>query len=147
MRRRRAFKGKRTANFTSQRASGSGVQFSKRRTTRRQWKQLIWNGSVSQTHYRSNQSTASSLTTTASPATMSVTLFPARRYGGNPFWTAAGGAINPDGGAIPTCATLSDFTIRGGMYGLRVSNIPDSADTDKDALAVTVFLVQTTKNF
>lgn len=140
-------RGKRSSNFTSQKGSGGGVTFSQRRLNRRAWKRNLWNSSIAQTHYRSNQSAVVNVATTASPATMTVSLATARRFSGNAFWTAAGGAVNPDGGAIPTFATLSDFTIRGGMYGIRIGNTPDALDADKDPLSVIVYHVWTTKNF
>jgi len=146
--RRRPFRrSKKTFNQTSQASKGGAIQFSRKRTTRRQWRNLLWNSSIAQTHYRSNNSAVVNATTTASPGTMTINLSTARRFAGNAFWTTLGGAVNPDGGAIPTFATLSDFTIRGGMYGIRIGNAPDAADVDKDALTVTVYHVWTTKNF
>jgi len=147
MRRRRLRRGKKTYNATSQASKGGAISFTGRRTSKRKWKNLLWNSSIAQTHYRSNQSVAFTVTTTASPATQTVAALSTRRFSGANFWTTAGGAVNPDGGAIPTFATLSDITIRGGSYGIRISNSPDLADTDKDALQVTVFHVWTTKNF
>jgi hypothetical protein len=147
--RRRRFKRRRTrktANWTSQSGRGSGLGFSKRRTSKRTFRRLLWNGSTAQPHYRSNNAIVSGFSTPANASQMSCSLFSTRRFGGSSFWTTAGGAINPDGGAIPTFNT-TDFTVRGGMYGIRVSNNPDTLDSDKETLNVTVFLIYTSKGF
>lgn len=144
VRRRRS---KRSTNWTSQRGSGSGVGFSAKRTTRRQFKHLLWNASTALTHYRSNNSFLTNVATPASAASMTSVVVASRRFGGNNFWVTAGGAINPDGGAIPTFQTSTDITCRGGMYGIRMTNSPDALDVDKDPLSVIVYLVRTTKNW
>jgi len=138
---------RRSSNFTSQQGRGGGLGFARRRTSRRQFRRLLWDASTAQTHYRSNFAALSVVNTTASPTTMQVTVIATRRFSGNNFWTAAGGAINPDGGAIPTFATNTDFTVRGGIYGIRITNSPDTLDTDKDAIQGIVYLVKTTKNW
>lgn len=87
------------------------------------------------------------MATPASAAVMTTTVVASRRLASSNFWTTAGGAINPDGGLIPTFATNTDFTVRGGMYGIRMTNSPDALDIDKDPLSVIVYLVKTTKNW
>lgn len=143
--RRRRFK--KSSNFNSVSSNGSGLGFSKKRTSRRQWKNLLWSSSQAQTHYRSLNSAASSLGTPVTPNLQFVSLQTSRRFGGNAFWLSAGGATNPDGGAMPTFTTNGDFTVRGGLYGIRLSNVPDLVDTDKDSIAVTVYLIWTSKGF
>jgi hypothetical protein len=144
MKRRRTRK---TTNWTSQRGSGSGISFSKKRTSRRQFKRLLWNSSVAQTHYRSNFAFTTAISTAGIPSTMTVTVIASRRFNNQNFWTTAGGAINPDGGTIPTFATNSDFTIRGGIFGIRMTNSPDVLDSDKDSIQIIAYLVRTTKNW
>lgn len=145
-RRRRFTRGKKTSAWTSQSAGAGGIAFKRHRFKRKVLNRLLYNSSAVSTHYRSNSSIS---TTVASPAlsigTMTVLLNSTRRFGGLNFFVAAGGAINPDGGAMPTFATNSDITVRGGMYGIRVSNAPDLADTDKDALSCVLYLIRTPK--
>jgi len=133
------------SQWTSQSASGSGISMRARKQSRTAWKRQLWISSQSQTHYRSNLAVLTNITTTTSPATMTPTIIASRRLGGNNFWTTAGGAVNPDGGSIPTFATASDFTVRGGMFGLRIGNSPDSAAVDQDAISCIVYLVKTSK--
>jgi len=139
--------GRKTSQWTSQRGSGAGVGFSRKRTTRKQFRRQLWNSSMATTHYRSNNATTGTVTTPASAATMTTSIIASRRLGGNNFWLTAGGAVNPDGGLIPSFATATDITVRGGMYGIRLSNAPDALDVDKDSLSVIVYLVRTTKNW
>jgi len=143
MRRRRY--AKKQSQWTSQSSYGQGIGMRGRRQSRRAWRRQTWISSNAQTHYRSNNSSTTAINTSGAPTSMSTTIIASRRLSGQNFWTALGGAVNPDGGAIPTFATNTDFTVRGGMFGLRVGNSPDSADTDKDALSVIVYLIRTTK--
>lgn len=138
---------RKTINFTGNSSRGSGISFAKKRTSKRQFNRLLWNASVAQTHYRSNFAFTTAISTAGIPSTMTVTVIASRRFNNQNFWTTAGGAINPDGGTIPTFATNSDFTIRGGMYGLRMTNSPDLLDSDKDSIQLIVYLVKTTKNW
>ncbi|AXL65934.1 putative capsid protein [Giant house spider associated circular virus 2] len=138
---------RKSVNFTSQSGRGTGLGFSRKRTSLRKFKRLLWDSSTAQTHYRSNFAFTTAINTTAVASTMSVTVIASRRFNNQNFWTTAGGAINPDGGTIPTFVTNGDFTIRGGMYGLRLCNAPDAADTDKDAIQCIVYLVKSTKNW
>lgn len=140
-------KSSRKVDWTSQSGLGHGITFSNRRRSRQDYNRLLWDSSTAATHYRSNQSALSNISTPTSASIMSTTIVASRRLGGNNFWTALGGAINPDGGTIPTFTTNSDFTVRGGMFGIRITNTPDALDLDKDALNVVVFLVKTTKNW
>lgn len=141
---------KKSTNWTSQSSHGGGLGFSRKRTSRRAFKRILWNSTVPQNHFRSNGSATSNILTPAgagSPATMSVTIVASRRTAGNNFYTAAGGAINPDGGVIPTFLTNADITVRGGIYGLRLCNAPDLTDTDKDPVSCIVYAIRTTKNW
>lgn len=145
--RRRRRSSKKSINFTSQSGFGSGLGFSRRRTGIKKFKRLLWDSSTAQTHYRSNFAFTTPVNTTAVVSSMSVTVIASRRFNNQNFWTTAGGAINPDGGTIPTFVTNGDFTIRGGMYGIRFCNAPDLTDTDKDAIQIICYLVRTTKNW
>jgi len=151
--RRRVMKRKRTkksTNWTSQSAHGGGLGFSRKRTSRRAFKRILWNATVPQNHFRSNGAATSNILTPAgagTASTMTVTIVASRRPANNNFYTSAGGAINPDGGAIPTFLTNADITVRGGIYGLRLCNAPDLADTDKDPVSCIVYAIRTTKNW
>lgn len=145
--RRRRRSSKKSINFTSQSGKGSGLGFSRKRTSRRKFRRLLWDASTAQTHYRSNFAFTTAINTTNVASTMQVTVIASRRFNNQNFWTTAGGAINPDGGTIPTFVTNGDFTVRGGMYGLRLCNAPDVLDSDKDAIQVIVYLVRSTKNW
>ncbi|QCX35028.1 capsid protein [Blackfly DNA Virus 4] len=145
--RRRRF-GKKTSQFTTNSTRGGGIGFRGRKYGKRRWKNLIYNSSQDKTHYRSNGVAAQSLSTPGvSFGIMNTSLQLSRRFSGNAFWVTAGGAINPDGGVMPTFATNSDLTVRGGMYGLRMVNTPDALDIDKDPLNVIVYLIYTSKGF
>jgi len=147
--RRRTFKKRatRSTNFTSQSSHGGGIQFRKTRFRPRRLRNILWNASTPQTHYRSNVASVATQSSPASAASMSSSLYSTRRFAGNNFWVTLGGAINPDGGAMPAFSTNSDITIRGGTYGIRVANNPDLSDVDKDALNVFVYLIWTAKGF
>lgn len=138
-------RGKKTSQWTSQKGGGAGISMRGRRQSVRTFKRMLWNATQAGTHFRSNFSLSTNLATTALPATMSPTVIASRRLGGNNFWVTAGGALNPDGGAMPTFATNTDITVRGGMFGIRIGNAPDALDTDKDAISCIVYLVKTTK--
>ena len=135
--------GRKSTNWTGNSGKGGGLGFSRRRTSRRQYKNVLWNATIAQTHYRSNASAVTIIVTPSVASSMAVSLQTTRRFNGNNFWVTAGGAINPDGGTIPTFATNTDLTVRGGIYGIRIANTPDLADTDKDS----VYLVRTCKGY
>jgi len=145
-RRTRRRSGRKSTSFTSQAGTGGGLRFSARRVSRRRYRSMLWNASQLQTHWRSNHSSTITVLTPGTADTMTVGITPARNFG-NGFWTTLGGGVNPDGGGMSAFVANGDLTIRGGMMGMRVSNIPDAADVDKDALQCTVFLLRTSVNF
>lgn len=145
VRRRRV--SRRSTNFTSQSSHGGGIRMRSKKFRPGKLRNLLWNASIASTHYRSNNASVATQSSPASAATMSSSLYSTRRFSSNNFWVTAGGAVNPDGGAIPTFSTNTDITIRGGLYGIRVANNPDLSDVDKDTLNVTVFLIWTPKGF
>lgn len=152
--RRRVMKRRRitrkSTNWTSQSSKGGGLGFSNKRTSRRQFKRILWNSTVPQNHFRSNGASTTNILTPAgagTASTMTVTVIASRRPASTNFYVAAGGAINPDGGAIPTFLTNADITVRGGIYGLRLCNAPDLTDTDKDPVSCIVYAIRTTKNW
>lgn len=145
---KRKYRVKRMSQVTANSTGGGGIAFKKGRMSRRRWKGMLFNSSSAATHYRSNGVATSVLSTPGvTPNTMGVFLQTSRRFAGAAFFVAAGGAINPDGGVIPTFQTNSDITVRGGMYGIRICNTPDALDVDKDPLNVTVYLIYTPKGF
>ena len=139
---------KRTSQFGTNSTRGGGIGFKSSRLSRRKWKTLLFNSSTAMTHYRANFAVTSTLSTPGvTSATMNTSLQTSRRFAGAAFFTTAGGAINPDGGAMPTFATNTDITVRGGMYGIRLTNTPDALDIDKDPINVFVYLIHTPKGF
>jgi len=140
--------GRRQSQFSTNSTVGGGIQFKRRGISRRRYKNLLWTASQASTHYRSNSSAAQTLNTPGvSAGTMNTSLQTTRRFAGAAFWVTAGGAINPDGGAMPTFSTNTDITVRGGMYGIRLANTVDALDVDKDPLSVIVYLIRTSKGF
>jgi len=140
--------GRKQSQISSNSFSGGGIGFKKRRFSRKRYNNLLWTSSIAQTHYRSNWSASSVLSTPGvTSETMGVSLQTSRRFAGAAFFVTAGGAINPDGGAMPVFQSNSDITVRGGMYGIRLTNTPDALDVDKDPINVTVYLVRTSKGF
>jgi len=147
MKRRRVRK---STNWTSQSGRGGGLGFARRRTSRRAFRRILWNATTPQNHFRSNGVATVNILTPAgagTTGTMTVSVFASRRPASSNFYTAAGGAINPDGGVIPTFLTNADITIRGGIYGLRLCNAPDLSDADKDPVSCIVYAIRTTKNW
>lgn len=77
---------------------------------------------------------------------MSVALLPALQVGGGAFWTAGGGAINPDpSNSLPTFT--GNILLRGGMIGLRYCNTLDASVGFNNTLQGTIYLVRTAKAF
>jgi len=77
---------------------------------------------------------------------MTSLILPAMRFAATPFYTAAGGAINPDAAqALPIFT--GDVTLRGGMIGCRIANTFDATDSARTTIQGTVYLIKTTKNF
>lgn len=138
---------RRSSNWTSQSGVGSGIGFANRKFNRSYYNRLLWESTANLNHYRSNQCVTTNVVTPTVAASMTPFITATRRLGGNNFWTAAGGAINPDGGTVPTFTTNADFTIRGGIFGIRIANSPDTLDSDKDGIQCTVYLIKTTKNW
>jgi len=139
--------GKKMSQFTSTNGSGRGVGFAKRRFKPRLFRRQLYNSSMTAKHYRACHSSTTGLTTPGTTTTMSTSLQTSRRFSGAAFWTTSGGAINPDGGAMPTFVTDGDITVRGGVYGLRLCNLPNTNDVDKEPLQVIVYLIRTSKGF
>jgi len=136
----------RSTTFTSTQGTSRSLGFSRKRTSRSQFRRILWNGSVAQKHFRSNFAFPEGITTPATSNTCTTYLRDARFFAGNLFWTAAGGGINPDGGAMPTFDSTGDFVIRGGIMGITVSNAPDTTGTN-DPFQVQIYLIKTTVNF
>jgi hypothetical protein len=139
MRRRR--RSSRSNNFTSQKGGGGGLTFRARKVRARQYRHLLWNDTLFSKHYRSLNGTTNIIGTPASQVLATVETTSALRFSANNFWTSGGGAINPDGGAIPTFATNDDITIRGGKIALRLCNTLGAAGTT-ESLDITVFLIR-----
>lgn len=145
--RRRRFSSRKNSNWTSQSSKPGGITFKKRRFGRARWKNLLWTSTQGMTHYRSSNAAATTLTCAAGADLNLVSLQTSRRFAGNAFWVTAGGAVNPDGGVMPTFSANSDITVRGGVYGIRIGNIPDLSDANKDSINVVIYLIKTSKGF
>jgi len=144
--RRRFVRGRKSSSYSANSSRAGGFGFRRRKTNKRAWRRHLFNSSMSNTHYRANASVGTEFGTPASRDQMLVTLQTSRRFAGAAFFTTAGGAIDPDGGTMPTFAPGSDITVRGGVYGIRISNNPNADDVDKDAIMVHVYHIWTSKN-
>lgn len=147
-RRRRGRKGgRKTSNFTSQSGVGSGISFRSRKVRRSKYNNMLWNSTMFKKHWRSANSVSSSLSSSVAPERITAELSTALRFGGNSFWTTAGGAINPDGGVVGTFPSDEDFVIRGGKLGLRISNTYDTLGTTGESVQVWVYLLRTSPGY
>lgn len=143
--RRRITRSSRSNNFTSQRGSGSGLRFRSRRIGRRTWNRLLWRSTLQAEHYRANSAESGTITSPANVELISIGVLRARYFDSAGFWTTTGGAINPEGGAIPAFSN-GDIVIRGGVMGLRLCNQLGTATTS-ETLYGCVYLCRTNNNF
>lgn len=138
-------RGRRSTAFTVQSASGGGLRFKARKTSRRSYRKHLWDSTLFKEHYRSNGSITVVLATDPSPNTLSIISESALHSGVNPFYIAAGGARSPDPGFLLPLFN-GDITLRGGMIGLRMCNTIDVTGAT-NSIQGTAFLVRTTKNW
>lgn len=137
---------RKTTNWTTQSGRGNGLNFRSRRLKGRQWRSILWRDTVAKQHYRSNSAVLSTFTTPADAISYQGFSIPALRFGGNTFYTTAGGAIAPDSAQVLPVFT-GDTIIRGGMIGMKICNNVDSALVNTGEVFGDIFLVRTTKNY
>lgn len=145
-RKRTTRRGRRSANFTSQSGKGGGITYKGKRTSRRAYKNALWNGSMLSTKYRSNLAANTTFNTPASIVSMSVSAVPALRFSGLSFWTTAGGTTAPDAANVVPPFT-GNILLRGGKIGLRLTNVYDTVDAQRNTIQGTVYLIWTSKQF
>lgn len=138
--------GKRTSNFTSQFGHGGGMRFRAKKLSASRWRRVLWNDTLSGVHYRSNSVSTSTINTPAFIDTMKTAFSSAFRFAGQQFYVASGGAIAPDA-AVVLPIFEGNVVIRGGVIGMRIANVFDTLDTNRNTLHGFVYLVKTTKNF
>lgn len=145
-RRRTTRRGRKSNAFTSQSGSGGAVNYKARKTSRRTYRNYLWNSTLFKDHYRSIGAVAVTLNTPAAVTTMSVLAEKALDNGVASFWLAAGGAINHDPAqSLPTFS--GDVILRGGKIGLRLANVLDTVASAATTIQGTAMLIRTTKNF
>lgn len=148
--RRRTFKrrpsARKSTSYGSTQGSARSFGFSKRRSSRKQYRNLLWNASVMPTHYRSNTAETVTVTTPAFVNLEATFIIPARRLFASGFWTTAGGAQTPDAGVIPVFTADNDFIVRGGLMGISLTNDVDSTGSN-DPIRVTCILIRSGINF
>lgn len=129
-----------TANYKSISTRGTLVGFKTRRTSRRTYRNHLWNSTKFLTHYRSIHGSNTTLTTTASNLVGPVVLLNLIRYGTNEFWTVAGG-LQPHDFGVTTAIFNADIILRGGRWNLEFHNSSGSVD-----IKVRVFLLNSVTN-
>lgn len=144
-RRRIVRRGRKTSAFTSQSGSGGGLGYKARKTSRSNWNKLLWNASLMSTHYRAVNAQVFFPSTPAN-ATQLQAISSTALSNGSAFWTAGGGAINPDGSnALPTFT--GNLLIRGGIMGCRLTNAVDGTAANQNTIHGMIFLIKTTKDW
>lgn len=113
--------GRRTLDYTSLNTRGHSVGFRGRKTTRRAYKNHIWNSTIFKDHWRSFLTTTdTTLTTPAALNTGTIQEYNMYNFGTGAFWTTGGGAVEKDLGlGVPDFA---DVTLRGGKFELVLAN-------------------------
>lgn len=129
--------------FTSQSGVGRSMSMRSKKLSRARYRQELWRISNPLTHLRSTSASSLVLTTGTVASSYSFNSLSAMENGLGRFWTAAGGAVSDNVGAVYTPATGQNIILRGGLIGLKINNpiLPLGGDT----LYVTVYLVQTMK--
>lgn len=117
---------------SSSMGNAGGIMFSRRRTSNRRVKNLMWNASVLSTHYRSTGSAALAIVSNSANSIVTTDTQP---WMSDSFWTTGGGAIEQ-----PTLTTGEDLYIRGGAARVQFLNV------DAQTAFITVWHVRTTAN-
>jgi len=133
MRRRR---GRRSATLTSKAGYGKGFGYRGKKTSRRVYRQRLWNSTTAKTKFRSVMARITTVTAPLGGITQLNNVFNAlQTAAGNAFWTTAGGGLNTETVTMPNFDTNS-IVLRGGMINLKCNN----ENTVADAVVVKVWL-------
>lgn len=116
--------------------------FRSKRTSAAAYRRRLWNSTLDATHYRSAYNVSFSLTSQATSQTSTTSLINALHGDANFLWYAAGGAVDPTGGAVPTGWGPS-FIIRGGMITWNAANF----NAGTQSMKVTLYLIKSGANF
>lgn len=134
MRRRKA---PRQSNGTSLQTKGYGIQYRGKKTSRRVYAKHLWDSTLFKQHWRSLSSTSFNIVTTASNVTGTLTGINLWKNAGTSFFTAAGGTVLADTGAVvPTF--IGDIILRGGRTEVTFYNSSATGD-----VRIKVFLLNT----
>jgi len=138
---RRRFKrrGRKTSSYSTKSGSGGRpITYVNRKFRPRVWRRDMWKDTQYKQHFRSADVNTGTITTGTTLGLGSVTLRSAMESG-DPFFETDGGAIDPDGGVVPTFK--GDIVVRGGRMSLTLTN----TSTD-DPVRVVVNLMWTVSN-
>lgn len=124
---RRTRRSKNTS-YSSKSTGTSSFGYKRSRLNVRKYRKALWDGTQFKAHYRSIGGVANVTGTPASPVLARSTVYNAIDNGVNStFWLATGGAIDIDGGTVPTFE--DDIILRGGVLAVDISNT-DALSTD-----------------
>lgn len=132
---KRAFKKRRTAfkrrsakttSYSTQSTRGNTFGFRTKKIGYKRYKNHLWNSTLFKSHYRSIFSDNAALTTPVDGGLAGSIIYQAIDPGAR-FWTAAGGAIDIDGGTMPLFT--DDIILRGGVCDMTIENT-DATSTD-----------------
>jgi len=143
--RRRKTGGKRDYSFSTRSVGGTGVSYKAKRVSRSNYKKILWDSSILRVKYRGSNTQHTAISTPANYTQKTVVVLQSLFNNGGNFWTAGGGAVNPNGGTIPTF--VGNLTLRGGMISFRISNSIDTVSTNAGPITVEVMLLQTGPGF
>lgn len=131
--------------------------FRRRRISRKRFKRLLWNNTITATKYKSYLAQSG---TTATPASLTSATVGAYFAAGisnhayEPFWTVNGGltslsqAIGTISDPTESSPTFnSDIVIRGGTLTLTICNNTETADANNDIVEARVLLIKTGPNW
>lgn len=106
------------------------------------WKKKLWDSTLQKSHYRVAATWIDTISTPANRSQSQSTIYQAQSNG-NLFWGATGGAIDVDGGTIPTFS--DDLIIRGGSLSLTVTYV-DNTVALGDHCKVKIMLIKGADN-
>ena len=114
------------ANYTALNTRGAITGFRGKKTSRRAYKNHLWNSSLFGTHYRSIKTSGITHVTPANAADGTIRLFNMYRHGNDAFWVTAGG-LQPHDTGITQAVFGGDITLRGGVWRMEIQNNSASA--------------------
>jgi len=118
--------GKKSTTYSSLSTRSTNFGFKTKRTSGRIYRKKLWDDTLFKAHYRSCASVSTTTATPASGSLASGIIYQALDPGSR-FWTAAGGAIDVDGGTMPLFT--DDIILRGGVCEINFVNTdPDDND-------------------